>query len=103
MTKLLLPVHVLGARITVGPVTAAASMFCATLRRALGDVWLRASSLLTATAAGVLALVIQPAQDRALAKPPVPLRSCRLAWRRAASPWPPASSTCFGPPALRPI
>lgn len=37
MTKLLLSLHVLAAIITVGPVTVAASMFPATLRRALGD------------------------------------------------------------------
>lgn len=37
MTKLLLSLHVLAAIIAVGPVTVAASMFPATLRRALGD------------------------------------------------------------------
>ncbi|MFF9457995.1 hypothetical protein [Streptomyces flaveolus] len=110
MTKLLLSLHVLAAIIAVGPVTVAASMFPATLRRALGDsddsnaritlhtlhricriyagigiavplfgfatasslgvlgdAWLIASMLLTATAAGVLTLLILPAQDRALA------------------------------------
>ncbi|MER6685982.1 DUF2269 family protein [Streptomyces olivaceoviridis] len=111
MTKLLLSLHVLAAIIAVGPVTVAASMFPATLRRALGDsddsdarttlqtlnricriyagigiavplfgfatasslgvlgdAWLIASILLTATAAGVLTLLILPAQDRALAE-----------------------------------
>ncbi|MFD4632350.1 hypothetical protein ACFVYR_30625 [Streptomyces sp. NPDC058284] len=110
MTKLLLSLHVLAAIIAVGPVTVAASMFPATLRRALGDdgdsdarttlrtlhricrvyagvgiavplfgfatasslgvlgdTWLITSILLTATAAGVLALLILPAQDRVLA------------------------------------
>lgn len=109
MTKFLLSVHVLVAIIAIGPVTVAASMFPATLRRALGepgdsdarttlrtlhricrvyagigiavpvfgfatasslgvlgDAWLIISILLTATAAGVLALLILPAQDRAL-------------------------------------
>ncbi|MFB7753032.1 hypothetical protein ACFC18_26095 [Streptomyces sp. NPDC056121] len=119
MTKLLLSLHVLAALVTVGPVTVAASMFPATLRRALGapnadsdadadsddgnilttlrtlhricrvyagigiavplfglatagslgvlgDAWLITSILLTAAAAGVLALLILPAQDRAL-------------------------------------
>ncbi|MFJ9036884.1 hypothetical protein ACIRF8_09900 [Streptomyces sp. NPDC102406] len=110
MTKVLLSLHVLAAIIAVGPVTVAASMFPATLRRALGadhsdgdarttlrtlhricrvyagvgiavplfglatagslgvlgDTWLILSILLTATAAGVLALLILPAQDRAL-------------------------------------
>ncbi|MEU2969786.1 DUF2269 family protein [Streptomyces ardesiacus] len=37
MTKLLLSLHVLAAIIAVGPVTVAASMFPATLRRAVGD------------------------------------------------------------------
>ncbi|RZU45420.1 putative integral membrane protein DUF2269 [Streptomyces sp. BK022] len=37
MTKLLLSLHVLAALVAVGPVTVAASMFPATLRRALGD------------------------------------------------------------------
>lgn len=111
MTKLLLSLHVLAAITTVGPVTVAASMFPATLRRALdasddsearatlktlhricrvyagigiavplfgfatasslgvlGDAWLIAAILLTATAAGVLTLLILPAQDRALAE-----------------------------------
>jgi hypothetical protein len=111
MTKLFLSLHVLAAILTVGPVTVAASMFPATLRRALGDVddsgarttlrtlhricrvyagigitvplfgfatasslgvlgdaWLIASVLLTAAAAGVLALLILPAQDRGLAE-----------------------------------
>ncbi|MFH7341166.1 DUF2269 family protein [Streptomyces sp. KHY 26] len=111
MTKLLLSLHVLAAIIAVGPVTVAASMFPATLRRALGDsddsdarttlrtlhricriyagigiavplfgfatasslgvlgdAWLIASILLTATATGVLTLLILPAQDRALAE-----------------------------------
>ncbi|MFE1029265.1 hypothetical protein ACFW5I_32725 [Streptomyces sp. NPDC058818] len=111
MTKLLLSLHVLAAIVAVGPVTVAASMFPATLRRALcdsgdgdarttlrtlhricrvyagfgiavplfgfatasslgvlGDAWLITSILLTAAAAGVLALLILPAQDRALAE-----------------------------------
>jgi hypothetical protein len=111
VTKLLLSLHVLAAIIAVGPVTVAASMFPATLRRALGpsddsnarttlrtlhricriyagigiavplfgfatasslgvlgDAWLIASILLTATAAGVLTLLILPAQDGALAE-----------------------------------
>ncbi|GAA5207296.1 hypothetical protein [Streptomyces thinghirensis] len=111
MTKLLLSLHVLAASVAVGPVTVAASMFPATLRRALGDsgdgdarttlrtlhricrvyagfgiavplfgfatasslgvlgdAWLITSILLTAAAAGVLALLILPAQDRALAE-----------------------------------
>ncbi|MFJ5877121.1 hypothetical protein ACIQD1_20650 [Streptomyces sp. NPDC093088] len=110
MTELLLSLHVLAALVAVGPVTVAASMFPATLRRALrdpgdgdarttlrtlhricrvyagvglavplfgfatagslgvlGDAWLIASVLLTAAAAGVLALLVLPAQDRALA------------------------------------
>ncbi|MEU0603757.1 hypothetical protein ABZ484_36870 [Streptomyces sp. NPDC006393] len=130
MTKLLLSLHVLAAIIAVGPVTVAASMFPATLRRALGDsgdgdarttlrtlhricrvyagigiavplfglatagslgvlgdAWLITSILLTAAAAGVLALLILPAQDRALAETagppappaPTPLRPGRLA------------------------
>jgi hypothetical protein len=109
VNKLLLSLHVLAAVIAVGPVTVAASMFPATLRRALddshdgdarttlrtlhricrvyaglgvavpvfglatasslgvlGDAWLITSIALTAAAAGVLALVILPAQDRAL-------------------------------------
>ncbi|MEU3506213.1 DUF2269 family protein [Streptomyces hundungensis] len=108
MTKLLLSLHVLAALVAVGPVTVAASMFPATLRRAsgdgdarttlrtlhricrvyagigiavplfglatasslgvLGDTWLITSILLTAAAAGVLTLLILPAQDRALAE-----------------------------------
>ncbi|MEU6419489.1 DUF2269 family protein [Streptomyces spiralis] len=111
MTKLLLSLHVLAAIVAVGPVTVAASMFPATLRRALsdssdgdvlttlrtlhricrvyagigiavplfglatasslgvlGDAWLITSIVLTAAAAGVLALLILPAQDRALAE-----------------------------------
>ncbi|ONM49829.1 hypothetical protein [Nocardia donostiensis] len=111
MTKFFLSVHVLVAIIAIGPVTVAASMFPAILRRALGepgdsdartnlrtlhricrvyagigiavpvfgfatagslgvlgDAWLIISILLTATAAGVLALLILPAQDRALAE-----------------------------------
>ncbi|MGV9668571.1 DUF2269 family protein [Nocardia niigatensis] len=111
MTKFLLSVHVLAAIIAVGPVTVAASMFPATLRRALGepgdsdarttlrtlhricrvyagigiavpvfgfatasslgvlgDTWLIIAILLTATAACVLALLLLPAQDRALAE-----------------------------------
>jgi hypothetical protein len=131
VTKLLLSLHVLAAIIAVGPVTVAASMFPATLRRALGDsddsnarttlhtlhricriyagigiavplfgfatasslgvlgdAWLIASILLTATAAGVLTLLILPAQDRALAgttgsasewPAPTPLTPGRLA------------------------
>ncbi|WP_031003559.1 DUF2269 family protein [Streptomyces sp. NRRL F-5727] len=109
MTKLLLSVHVLAAIVAVGPVTVAASMFPATLRRALGgspagdalvtlrtlhriccvyayvgvavpvfgfatarglgvlgDTWLIVSMLLTAAAAGVLGLLVLPAQGRAL-------------------------------------
>ncbi|MFF3277169.1 DUF2269 family protein [Streptomyces chrestomyceticus] len=120
MTKLLLSLHVLAAIVAVGPVTVAASMFPAMLRRALGDfgdgdarttlrtlhricrvyagigiavplfgfatasslgvlgdTWLITSILLTAAAAAVLALLILPAQDRALARttpsaPPLP-------------------------------
>ncbi|MFF0630802.1 DUF2269 family protein [Streptomyces sp. NPDC004296] len=129
MTKLLLSLHVLAAIVAVGPVTVAASMFPATLRRALGDsgdaqttlrtlhricrvyagigiavplfgfatasslgvlgdAWLITSILLTAAAAGVLALLILPAQDRALAETtssaspspaPTPLAPGRLA------------------------
>jgi hypothetical protein len=110
VTKILLSLHVLAAVIAVGPVTVAASMFPAILRRALGDpddsdarttlrtlhricriyagigiavplfgfatasslgvlgdAWLIASILLTATAAGLLTLLILPAQDGALA------------------------------------
>ncbi|MEU6242160.1 hypothetical protein [Streptomyces sp. NPDC047024] len=112
MTKLLLSLHVLAALVAVGPVTVAASMFPATLRRALGngdgdgdtearttlrtlhricrvyagigvavplfgfatasslgvlgDAWLIVSILLTAAAAGILALLILPAQEDAL-------------------------------------
>nr|WP_202485531.1 hypothetical protein [Streptomyces sp. SID4985] len=104
--------HVLAALVAVGPVTVAASMFPATLRRALGngdgggdtearttlrtlhricrvyagigvavplfgfatasslgvlgDAWLIVSILLTAAAAGILALLILPAQEDAL-------------------------------------
>jgi hypothetical protein len=118
VTKLLLSLHVLAAILAVGPVTVAASMFPATLRRVLGDgghsdarttlrtlhricrvyagigiavplfglatagslgvlgdAWLITSILLTTAAAGVLALLILPAQDRALAEtadPPSP-------------------------------
>ncbi|MGW0293124.1 DUF2269 family protein [Streptomyces tuirus] len=130
MTKLFLSLHVLAAIIAVGPVSVAASMFPATLRRALGDAdagdartalrtlhricrvyagvgiavplfgfatagslgvlgdaWLITSILLTAAAAGVLVLLILPAQDRALAEAaephapsaPAPLRPGRLA------------------------
>lgn len=131
MTKLLLSLHVLAAIIAVGPVTVAASMFPATLRRALGDsgdgdaqttlrtlhricrvyagigiavplfgfatagslgvlgdAWLITSILLTAAAVGVLALLILPAQGRALAETtssaspspaPTPLTPGRLA------------------------
>ncbi|MFE0349793.1 DUF2269 family protein [Streptomyces griseoluteus] len=110
MTKLLLSLHVLAALVAVGPVTVAASMFPATLRRALGDPsdggarttlrtlhricrvyaavgiavpvsglatagslgvmgdgWLIASIVLTTAAVAVLALLILPAQDLALA------------------------------------
>ncbi|MFD8009305.1 DUF2269 family protein [Streptomyces sp. NPDC058955] len=106
---MLLSLHVLAAIIAVGPVTVAASMFPATLRRALGDspesdalttlrtlhriccvyayvgvavpvfglatarslgvlgdTWLIVSMLLTAVAAGVLGLLVLPAQNRAL-------------------------------------
>ncbi|MFE6222611.1 MULTISPECIES: membrane protein [unclassified Streptomyces] len=115
MTKLLLSVHVLAAIVAIGPVTVAASMFPATLRRAygdpadggasgrgdalatlrtlhrichvyayvgvtvpvfgiatarslgvLGDTWLIVSMALTAAAAGVLGLLLLPAQSRAL-------------------------------------
>ncbi|MEU3558064.1 hypothetical protein [Streptomyces fragilis] len=109
MTKFFLSLHVLAAIIAVGPVTVAASMFPATLRRALGapgegdastalrtlhricrvyagigiavplfgfatasslgvlgDAWLLTSILLTAAAAGLLFLLILPAQNRAL-------------------------------------
>ncbi|SEM62524.1 hypothetical protein [Nonomuraea pusilla] len=110
MTKFLLSVHVLAAIVAVGPVTVAASMFPAAVRRAhaagadpasvadvrllhrvcrvysvvglavpvfgfatasslrvLGDAWLIVSIVLTAAAAGVLALLVLPAQERLLA------------------------------------
>ncbi|MEU9019439.1 hypothetical protein [Actinomadura sp. NPDC048394] len=110
MAKLFLSLHVLAAVVAIGPVTAAASMFPAALRRAqaapddpaplatlrtlnricrvyaaaglavpafgfttasvlgvLGDAWLIVSIVLTAAAAGVLALLILPAQHGALA------------------------------------
>ncbi|MGV9310353.1 hypothetical protein ACWENQ_40990 [Nonomuraea sp. NPDC004354] len=110
MTKFLLSVHVLAAIIAVGPVTVAASMFPAAVRRAhavgpdapslatvrllhricrvyslvglvvpvfgfatasslrvLGDAWLIVSIALTAAAAGVLALLVLPGQERLLA------------------------------------
>ncbi|MEV8044746.1 DUF2269 family protein [Streptomyces griseoluteus] len=110
MTKVLLSLHVLAALVAVGPVTVAASMFPATLRRALGDPadgdarttlrtlhricrvyaavgiavplsglatagslgvmgdgWLIASIVLTTAAVAVLAVLILPAQDLALA------------------------------------
>ncbi|MFI8320134.1 DUF2269 family protein [Streptomyces sp. NPDC085529] len=128
MTKLLLSVHVLAAIVAVGPVTVAASMFPATLRRALGgspggdavvtlrtlhriccvyayvgvavpvfgfatarglgvlgDTWLIVSMVLTAVAAGVLGLLVLPAQNRALeeaagtAPPPSSPAPARLA------------------------
>ncbi|WP_344135558.1 hypothetical protein [Saccharopolyspora halophila] len=129
MTELFLSLHVLAALLAVGPVTVAASMFPATLRRVLaepdddaalttlrtlhricrvyagigvavplfgfatasslgvlGDAWLITSILLTAAAAGLLALLILPAQDRALAamggssdSTPPPLSPARLA------------------------
>lgn len=111
MTRFLLSLHVLAAILAVGPVSVAASMFPAALRRAhgetgggdalatlrtlhrvcrvyagvgvavpvfgfatagslgvLGSAWLIAAMLLTAVAAGVLALLILPAQDHALAE-----------------------------------
>ncbi|MER6952059.1 hypothetical protein ABT294_49425 [Nonomuraea sp. NPDC000554] len=111
MTKFLLSVHVLAAIIAVGPVTVAASMFPAAVRRAqaagadapslasvrllhricrvysviglavpifgfatasglhvLGDAWLIVSIVLTAAAAGVLALLVLPGQERLLAE-----------------------------------
>jgi hypothetical protein len=107
VTKFLLSVHVLAAIIAIGPVTVAASMFPAAVRRAqedgtytsvrllhricrvysvigvavpifgfatasslgvLGDVWLIASIVLTGAAAGVLALIVLPSQDRLLAQ-----------------------------------
>ncbi|MFF7725443.1 hypothetical protein [Streptomyces sp. NPDC008001] len=111
MTKLFLSLHVLAAVVAVGPVTVAASMFPAALRRArqeagdgrpslatlrllhricrvyavagiavpvfgfatagslgvLGSGWLIVSIALTAAAAGVLALLVLPAQERELA------------------------------------
>ncbi|MFJ6539641.1 DUF2269 family protein [Streptomyces sp. NPDC091385] len=129
MTKLLLSLHVLAALVAIGPVTVAASMFPATLRRVLGDdadadarttlrtlhricrvyagigiavplfgfvtaeslgvlgdAWLITSILLTAAAAGILALLILPAQEDALTTttdpataPPTPLNPARLA------------------------
>ncbi|MGW5104920.1 DUF2269 family protein [Streptomyces sp. NPDC004100] len=129
MTKLLLSLHVLAALVAIGPVTVAASMFPATLRRVLGDdadayarttlrtlhricrvyagigiavplfgfvtaeslgvlgdAWLITSMLLTAAAAGILALLILPAQEDALTTttdpataPPTPLNPARLA------------------------
>ncbi|MEU0389165.1 MULTISPECIES: DUF2269 family protein [Streptomyces] len=129
MTKFFLSLHVLAAIIAVGPVTVAASMFPATLRRALGapgdgdastvlrtlhricrvyagigiavplfgfatasslgvlgDAWLLTSILLTTAAAGVLALLILPVQNRALneatgsaAPTPTPVAPRRLA------------------------
>jgi hypothetical protein len=132
MTKFFLSLHVLAAIVAVGPVTVAASMFPATLRRllgetgaeagagaeagrgaeagearttlrtlhricrvyagigiavplfgfatasslgVLGDAWLITSILLTAAAAGVLALLILPAQDRVLAEATGPTAS----------------------------
>ncbi|MEU9125340.1 hypothetical protein AB0C96_36845 [Streptomyces sp. NPDC048506] len=108
MTKILLSLHVLAAIIAVGPVTVAASMFPAAVRRApvdgggtgvltvrllhricrvyagvglavpvfgfatagsmgvLRDVWLITSILLTAAAAGVLALLVLPRQQALL-------------------------------------
>ncbi|KOG61219.1 membrane protein [Streptomyces griseoflavus] len=111
MTKFLLAVHVLAAIIAVGPVTVAASMFPAAVRRAqaagpdaagrsgvrllhrvcrvyaalgmavpvfgfatasslgvLGDAWLITSIVLTAAAAGVLALLVLPGQERLLGR-----------------------------------
>jgi hypothetical protein len=128
VTKLLLSLHVLAAILAVGPVSVAASMFPAALRRAdgktgvggdvseggeggdtlptlralhricrvyaalgiavpvfgfatasslgvLGSAWLIAAILLTAVAAGVLALLILPAQNRALAAAAVTMGS----------------------------
>ncbi|HZG07159.1 MAG TPA: hypothetical protein VE546_26925 [Streptomyces sp.] len=111
MTKFLLSVHVLAAIIAIGPVTVAASMFPAAVRRAapagpdaaslasvrllhricrvyagiglavpvfglatasslgvLTDAWLIASMVLTAAAAGVLALLVLPGQEALLAR-----------------------------------
>ncbi|WP_433444499.1 hypothetical protein [Nonomuraea sp. CA-141351] len=134
MTKFLLSVHVLAAIIAVGPVTVAASMFPAAVRRAgpdapslasvrllhricrvysviglavpvfglatagslhvLGDAWLIVSIVLTAAAAGVLALLVLPGQERLVAALEG-VRRCgvpRRAWACR-----PASSTCCGP------
>jgi hypothetical protein len=120
VNKVLLSLHVLTAIVAIGPVTVAASMFPAALRRALGesgdsgdggrdsggdalttlrtlhrvcriyagigvavplfglatagslgvlgDTWVIVSVVLTSAAAGVLALLILPAQDAALAR-----------------------------------
>ncbi|MFC7328250.1 DUF2269 family protein [Marinactinospora rubrisoli] len=111
MTKLLLSLHVLAAIIAIGPVTVAASMFPAAVRRAeaagregtavsavrllhricrvyavvgiavpifgfatasslgvLTDPWLIASIVLTAAAAGILALLVLPGQQAVLAR-----------------------------------
>lgn len=111
MTKFLLAVHVLAAIVAIGPVTVAASMFPAAVRRAqesgpdaatlsgarllhricrvyaglglavpvfgfatasslgvLGDAWLIASIVLTAAAAGLLALLILPGQEGLLGR-----------------------------------
>ncbi|RCV51726.1 hypothetical protein [Marinitenerispora sediminis] len=113
MTKILLSAHVLAAIIAIGPVTVAASMFPAAVRRAqaagggsaassvatvrllhricrvyaavgitvpifgfatasslgvLTDPWLIASIALTAAAAGILALLVLPGQQAALAR-----------------------------------
>ncbi|MFD8614796.1 hypothetical protein [Streptomyces sp. NPDC059631] len=120
MNKILLSLHVLAALVTVGPVTVAASMFPAVLRRTpgdqdarttlrtlhricrvyagigiavpllglatasslgvLGDAWLIVSILLTAAAAGVLGLLILPAQECALAETPGSDSRTRLPW-----------------------
>ncbi|MGV9339805.1 hypothetical protein [Streptomyces sp. NPDC003688] len=131
MTKLLLSLHVLAALVAVGPVTVAASMFPATLRRALGDgdgdgtearttlrtlhricrvyagigiavplfgfatagslgvmgdAWVIVSIVLTVAAAGVLVLLILPAQEDALGEETgaTPLSSTPLAPGRLA-------------------
>ncbi|MEU4148708.1 hypothetical protein [Streptomyces sp. NPDC026659] len=129
MTKLLLSLHVLAALVAVGPVTVAASMFPATLRRTLGDgdgtearttlrtlhricrvyagigiavplfgfatagslgvmgdAWVIVSIVLTVAAAGVLVLLILPAQEDALGEEPgaTPLSSTPLAPGRLA-------------------
>ncbi|MEV5597187.1 DUF2269 family protein [Streptomyces sp. NPDC052496] len=111
MTKFLLAVHVLAAIIAIGPVTVAASMFPAAVRRAqasgpdaaalsgvrllhricrvyaviglavpvfgfatarslgvLGDAWLITSIILTAAAAGILALLVLPGQEALLGR-----------------------------------